>query len=80
MINIFVKLTCGCCEDVMQFESEDSAIDAFDKVGLGHHDMIDDAGVLHTGVDTFYGYSLVSNEMESRGLGYLFERLGDTVE
>lgn len=79
MVKVFAKLTCGCCMAEMDFDSEHSAAQAFAKVGLGHVSITDDLGVTHSGVDTFYGYSLKEDGM-NRGLGYLADLLGGKAQ
>ena len=51
-----VQLSCGCCYEDVQFESEKSARKALDKAGLGSDQtLVDDTGREVHGVDTFYG-------------------------
>jgi len=74
MITVHVRQVCGCCIDQLQFENEESAHKAFASAGLGNGvEITDDAGVKHSGLDTFYGFSLTEEEHRSRGLGYLFD-------
>lgn len=72
MITIYAKRDCGCCTAEMRFADEKSAAAAFGAVGYGNNmTVVDDAGVAHTGLDTFYGFSATEDEQETRGLGYL---------
>lgn len=76
MISVFVKLDCGCCTDELKFASVEAAEAAFSKAGLGNSvDITDDAGVCHTKLDTFYGFSLTEEEQEERHLSYLFDEV-----
>ena len=71
---VVVKQDCGCCETTMHFKDEASARAAFSKAGLGNGMSItDDAGDVHTGLDTFYGFHAPSEPM--RGLGDLIKTL-----
>lgn len=72
MQSFFVKRSCGCCTDELKFESEANVIAAFSKAGLSSSvTIVDDAGVRHDGIDTFYGYSASEQEESDRSLGYL---------
>lgn len=52
-------LECGCCYVKMKFKSISSANKAFKKAGLGlSMTIVDDKGVTHEGIDTFYGFWL----------------------
>lgn len=74
MLKFVAQLDCGCCDTTMQFHSVESAHAAFPKAGLDNGVTItDDAGVVHKGVDTFYGFR--REEEEPRGLGFLAEQL-----
>jgi hypothetical protein len=57
-IEFFARADCGCCEvGPMIFVSEESALKAFEKIGLRNGGIIvDDAGETHEGIDTFYGF------------------------
>lgn len=77
MITIYAKLTCGCCTTEMQFKDITSARKVFKE--LGHLDITDDAGNLHEGVDTFYGFEVDEDRQLDKGLDYLVNRLGDLV-
>lgn len=53
-----VLLSCGCCEDELAFETEEACAAAFQKMGLtSSGDCVDDEGVQHSDIDTFYGWS-----------------------
>jgi len=74
MVTVYVKNDCGCCTTAMEFNSLQSAEEAFAKVGFGNGmSIVDDAGQEHGGVDTFYGFSTDEDEQSSRSLGYLVE-------
>lgn len=76
MITVYVKLDCGCCTDELRFKDKESAQKAFEKAGLGNGvSIVDDDGVEHTGLDTFYGFSMSEEEQGSRSLGYLFDKV-----
>lgn len=80
MITVHASADCGCCYEEMQFESAESAAAAFQQAGLGNGIVIvDDAGVRHEGIDTFYGFSVQENEQASRGLGYLIEKINEKI-
>ena len=57
-IEFFARADCGCCEvGPMIFVSEDSALRAFEKVGFRNGGtIVDDAGEMHEGIDSFYGF------------------------
>jgi len=57
-IGFFARADCGCCEvGPMIFVSEESALKAFEKIGLRNGGtIVDDAGEVHEGIDTFYGF------------------------
>lgn len=65
---------CGCCQVTMRFKSRASASEAFRVAGLGHLTMTDDAGDVHEGVDTFYGFWEAGKD-ERRSLGYLMAQV-----
>lgn len=68
----YVKLCCGCCTAKMMFKDEESIRKAFKRAGLQSFvDITDDAGVTHSEVDTFYGWSKNQEEQGERNLGYL---------
>jgi hypothetical protein len=76
MIKVHAKLDCGCCTTDMQFHNIESATKAFEQAGLGNGISIkDDAGVTHTGIDTFYSFSPDEEEVGGRSLGYLLEQV-----
>lgn len=80
MIKVYAKNDCGCCTTEMQFESEAGAQAVFAKVGPGNGMVItDDAGVMHEGLDTFYGFSTSEAEEGDRSLGYLFDKVKKLV-
>lgn len=72
----FIKQDCGCCEATVLFETEERLKDALAKLGPCNGGvLVDDAGVRHTDLDTFYGYSTENEEARDRGLGYLVGQL-----
>lgn len=80
MITVFVTLDCGCCNTEMQFKDETSASEAFAEVGLGNNMSItDDAGQTHTGLDTFYGFSLAEQGQDNKGIGYLADLVNEAL-
>jgi|WetSurMetagenome_2_1015567.scaffolds.fasta_scaffold452712_2 hypothetical protein len=80
MIKVHAKLDCGCCTTDMRFNSIESATEAFRKAGLGNGISIkDDAGVVHEGIDTFYGFSEDEEEQGNRSLGYLAEQVNKVL-
>lgn len=51
-----VRMTCGCCTEVLKFRSDAAFEAAMRAAGLTSSATItDDAGVRHDGIDTFYG-------------------------
>lgn len=76
MITVYAKNDCGCCTSALQFKDLASANRAFNEAGLGNGISIkDDAGELHTGLDTFYGFSQDEEEQGDRSLGFLAEQV-----
>ena len=73
MITVYVRMSCGCCEEAMRFESVEGTRKAFAEAGLGNVTITDDEGNTFTGIDTFYGFSTEAEEMKDRGLGFLLE-------
>ncbi len=72
MIKVYVRADCGCCDEELLFNSVESAEKVFQEAGLGNGVCItDDTGTVHTGLDTFYGFSTDAEEQGSRGLDYL---------
>jgi hypothetical protein len=72
MITVYASFDCGCCEAEMKFNSLESANEAFIKAGLGNGMSItDDEGVVHKGIDTFYGFCQKEEEVTNRDLKYL---------
>ena len=58
-IPIYAMCDCGCCKEELRFFSEKTALEALKKVGLGNFKtIVDDLGVVHEGLDTFYGFAL----------------------
>ncbi len=57
MTEYTARAYCGCCTvDNIRFKSEESAAKAWAAAGLGSKQtLVDDAGVKHDGIDTFYG-------------------------
>lgn len=75
MLKVFAKKDCGCCSTEMYFTDTASADAAFEKAGLGNgRSITDDRGTVHTGLDSFYGYSV--DEPNKRGLGDLWDLAG----
>ena len=73
----YLKQDCGCCTSAVQFASEEALQAALTKLGLCNGGvLVDDAGVKHEGLDTFYGYSQDEEETRARSLGFLAGRLG----
>lgn len=71
-IAVYAKCDCGCCTAELRFKNVESAKEAFSKAGLENSaTIIDDKGVEHTGIDTFYGFSLEDEKQKARGLKYL---------
>ena len=76
MITVYAKDDCGCCTTEMHFNDLNSAKKAFDAVGLGNGmEIKDDAGVIYTGIDTFYGFSETEEEQGDRSLGFLLDQV-----
>lgn len=74
--SFFIKQDCGCCTAEVQFESEDRLKEELTKLGLCNGGvLVDDAGVRHEGLDTFYGYSTDEEEARDRSLGYLAQQV-----
>jgi len=74
MVTAYVRHDCGCCTAEMLFHSEQRAQTALSQAELGNGvTIVDDAGTEHTRLDTFYGYSLVREQQEDKGLGYLMD-------
>lgn len=75
MISVFAKADCGCCNEELKFLTLENANSAFNKVGFGNGmTVVDDEGVSHSGLDTFYGFTV--DEDNKRSLSYLFEQIG----
>ena len=54
---------CGCCYATMLFKSHESASNAFVRAGLQNGaTIVDDAGVKHEKIDTFYGFWTVNSK------------------
>lgn len=72
----YARMDCGCCDATMWFSSIDTITAAFNRAGLDMGvEIIDDVGIAHEGIDTFYGFSVSDKEMDSRSLGYLMSKL-----
>lgn len=72
LLAVYVKCTCGCCTEELLFKDRASAALAFNKAGLDcSATIVDDAGVEHKELDTFYGYTFQKEEVEKRSLKYL---------
>jgi hypothetical protein len=79
MIKVYAKQDCGCCTVEMRFNSMSAARRAFARLGLGNGmEIKDDAGVLHTNIDTFYGCSANKNEQGDKSLLDLVEQVSDS--
>ena len=75
-MKVYAKANCGCCEIEMFFKTKASAELAFNKLGLTcGGELIDDKGVTHKNIDTFYGLSFNEKEIENRGLDYLLGKI-----
>lgn len=56
-IGVTAQHDCGCCATTMRFFDKKSATEVFVKAGLQNSATItDDHGVVHEGIDTFYGF------------------------
>jgi hypothetical protein len=73
---VMAQLACGCCNSKpMHFLSEESCEAKFKEAGLDvGATIVDDSGVEHKEVDTFYGYRH-PKDAELRGLNYLIDQL-----
>lgn len=60
--------SCGCCKETLYFNNGESALAAMTKVGLNSvGTVVDDAGLTHTSIDTFYGLiKLTKQELKKR--------------
>jgi hypothetical protein len=68
-IAVYAQYTCGCCIAEMRFKDKESAEQAFLKAGVGNKmNITDDKGVVHEGIDTFYGFS--TDEKHKFGFGF----------
>jgi hypothetical protein len=60
-IAVYARCDCGCCTATMRFKNKAAVEEAFAKAGLVNSaTIVDDKGVVHEGIDTFYGFSLYS--------------------
>lgn len=67
------RRNCGCCEETLRFTDKQSAVAAFRTAGLDSSaTIVDDAGDVHQGVDTFYGFNPDKDGMR-RLVDYLIE-------
>ena len=58
-IPVYAMCDCGCCKEELRFFSQKTALEALKKAGLGNFKtIVDDLGVAHEGLDTFYGFAL----------------------
>lgn len=72
----YAKKCCGCCTTTMRFKDVEAIGRAFMKAGLDvAATIVDDAGIVHEEVDTFYGFSKNQEEQGERGIGYLVSLL-----
>lgn len=56
MVKYQMMQDCGCCYAELEFASNETAATAVNKVALMNGAVItDDAGIVHEGLDTFYG-------------------------
>lgn len=70
---VTARLSCGCCRTTLHFKSRESAVQAFEIAGCGNSvTVVDDLGVSHKGIDTFYGFWAEENDKP-------LERLSDLV-
>lgn len=77
MIKVIAQCDCGCCHKDMYFKDIESANKAFDEAGLRNGaEIIDDEGIKHTNIDTFYGFSTSQEEMERPSLQRLIDKIG----
>lgn len=68
----YAKMCCGCCTVMLRFKDEEAIGRAFMKAGLDvAATIVDDAGIVHEEVDTFYGFSKNREEQDERSIGYL---------
>lgn len=60
--------SCGCCKEVMYFTDDESAQTAMMNAGLNSvATVVDDSGMTHTQIDTFYGLiKLTQKEVKRR--------------
>jgi hypothetical protein len=76
MVTFRVQLDCGCCYADVQFENRESANRAIAKAGIGNGmTLVDDAGQVVEGVDTFYGI-IEEGESTENPLGRLLANFG----
>lgn len=77
MVTIHAKMCCVCCIAEMKFKDEQSALSAFVRSGLDvTATIVDDEGVTHEDIDTFYGFSLDAKEQEEKSLMHLAKKIG----
>lgn len=73
-MRFIVRLVCGCCDRSVHFKNEAYIRDVFLEAGLiSSTTFTDHNGVVHEGVDTFYGYT--TDKDEHRGLDYIKSQL-----
>ena len=78
MIGVYAKCDCGCCTATLHFKTPEAAAKAFADAGLANSaTIVDDEGVKHECIDTFYGFSLEEDDAKGRSLGYLFDQVKD---
>lgn len=71
---VTARRDCGCCQDTLRFASKQSAVAAFREAGFSSSATItDDAGEVHQGIDTFYGFN-----PDKEGMKRLVDYLADT--
>lgn len=75
MVSVYVTASCGCCTEELKFKSYEAATAAFERAALSSvTTIVDDAGVAHDHLDTFYGFSKDAESQSSRDLTFLAER------
>lgn len=68
----YASVCCGCCTATLHFKNEASISEAFGKVMYETAaTIVDDAGITHHDIDTFYGWSQNKDNQCGKSLGYL---------
>jgi len=74
---VHAQLDCGCCTAQLRFSTLERAREAFEKAGLQcSATIVDDDGVEHKNVDTFYGFELDKAKLDQPPLLRLAKRAG----